>query len=144
MNRLLQSVFVVLSSSAISLFSLVSSASPLTYQPTNPSFGGNPFNSSHLIGLANEQKSFTSARTSIPSRDPLDDFSRTIQRSLLSRLSQDIADSILGENAQDSGSFLIGDTQIFFANDGTNVSIDLTDLTTGGTTNIILPATAGQ
>ncbi len=28
-------------------------ASDLIYQPINPSFGGNPFNSSHLLALAN-------------------------------------------------------------------------------------------
>ena len=28
-------------------------ASTLTYTPTNPSFGGSPFNSAHLLGVAN-------------------------------------------------------------------------------------------
>ena len=126
------------------MITLNSIASPIVYQPTNPSFGGNPFNSSHYINLANEQKSFSSARSSIGSRDPLEDFSRTVQRSLLSRLSQNISDSILGDDAQDTGTFLVGDTQIFFENDGTNISIDVSDVSTGKSTNIVFPVTATQ
>ena len=144
MSRISKIISIILSVSSISLLSLNSSASPIVYQPTNPSFGGNPFNSSHYINLANEQKSFSSARSSIASRDPLEDFSRTVQRSLLSRLSQNISDSILGDDAQDSGTFLVGDTQIFFENDGTNISIDVSDVSTGKSTNIVFPVSATQ
>ena len=31
------------------------SAQDMVYQPINPTFGGNPFNSAHLLGLANAQ-----------------------------------------------------------------------------------------
>jgi curli production assembly/transport component CsgF len=31
-------------------------AQDLTYTPINPSFGGNAFNSSHLLGVAGAQK----------------------------------------------------------------------------------------
>ncbi len=31
----------------------------IVYTPVNPSFGGNPFNSSHLQSLATSQKQFT-------------------------------------------------------------------------------------
>src|SRR3546814_7176938 len=34
------------------------SAQDMVYTPINPSFGGNPFNSSHLIGIANAQNNF--------------------------------------------------------------------------------------
>ncbi|WP_238995824.1 curli assembly protein CsgF, partial [Sphingomonas solaris] len=30
----------------------------IVYQPVNPSFGGNPFNSSHLLGIANAQNDY--------------------------------------------------------------------------------------
>src|SRR5687768_2330768 len=30
----------------------------IVYQPINPSFGGNPFNSAHLLGIANAQNTF--------------------------------------------------------------------------------------
>jgi curli production assembly/transport component CsgF len=144
MKRLTKFTSVIISVCSITFYSLVSSASPITYKPTNPSFGGNPFGSSHFISLANEQKSFSSARSSIPRRDPLQDFSSTIQRSLLSRLSQDIADSILGDDAQDTGTYLIGDTEIFFERVGDNISIDVNDIASGNSTNILVPANVAQ
>ena len=33
-------------------------AEDLVYTPVNPSFGGNPFNSAHLLGIANAQKGY--------------------------------------------------------------------------------------
>ena len=38
--------------------SMTASASELIYRPTNPSFGGNPLNSSHLLGTANAQNDY--------------------------------------------------------------------------------------
>jgi curli production assembly/transport component CsgF len=38
-------------------------ADDLVYTPVNPSFGGNPFNSSHLLGVANAQNDYERART---------------------------------------------------------------------------------
>ena len=42
---------------------LVATATPalaqdITYQPVDPSFGGNPFNSAHLLGIANAQNKY--------------------------------------------------------------------------------------
>jgi len=130
--------------SFICVFSTSAISSPMIYKPNNPSFGGSPFNSSHFLNLANEQKSFQTSRTSVPRTDPLQDFSRTVQRSLLSRLSQDISDAILGENAQDSGTFIVGENQIFFERIGDDISIDINDTTTGNSVNIVVPASASQ
>ena len=33
-------------------------AQDITYQPIDPSFGGNPFNSAHLLGIANAQNDY--------------------------------------------------------------------------------------
>ena len=33
-------------------------AGDLVYQPVDPSFGGNPFNSAHLLGIANAQNDY--------------------------------------------------------------------------------------
>ena len=39
-------------------------AQDIVYQPVNPSFGGNPFNSNHLLGIANAQNDFTNPASS--------------------------------------------------------------------------------
>ncbi|TVV76780.1 curli assembly protein CsgF, partial [Sphingomonas solaris] len=46
----------------VSLLCLIGASAPalaeIVYQPVNPSFGGNPFNSSHLLGIANAQNDY--------------------------------------------------------------------------------------
>ncbi|MGZ3259392.1 MAG: curli assembly protein CsgF, partial [Croceibacterium sp.] len=38
-------------------------AQDITYQPVDPSFGGNPFNSAHLLGIANAQNKYKDPST---------------------------------------------------------------------------------
>lgn len=123
---------------SILLLGTAAHAGELTYQPTNPSFGGNPFNASHLTALAEVQKQYD-APTDTTTRDPLADFTQTVTSRLLSRLSTDIADAIFGENAQDSGTFNVGDTTIDFERVGDSVVIDINDAATGGSTTVTLP-----
>ena len=37
-------------------------AQDMVYQPVDPSFGGNPFNSAHLLGIANAQNDYNTYR----------------------------------------------------------------------------------
>ncbi|TAE34521.1 MAG: hypothetical protein EAY65_02550 [Alphaproteobacteria bacterium] len=112
-------------------------ASEIVYRPINPSFGGNPFNSSHLIGLADAQNDHE--RPEDPRMSNLESFERTITSSLLNRISSEISDRILGENAQESGTFLVGNTRLDFQQQGPNVLININDLATGGQTSITIP-----
>lgn len=98
-------------------------ADELVYQPVNPAFGGNPLNSSFLLSTAEAH------RPSKPQKkqSPTDRFADTIQSALLSRISQKIADAILGESAQDRGTFTVGATQIDFQRDGGQVKINVKD-----------------
>ena len=63
-------------------------AQDIVYQPVNPSFGGNPFNSNHLLGVANAQNDFTNPASS-SSSSQADIFARQLQSRLLSALSSD-------------------------------------------------------
>lgn len=114
-------------------------ASELRYRPINPSFGGDSFNSSHLIGLAQAQNDHEAPEEE---NNPLDNFERTITSSLINRISFQIADQILGENAQESGQFTLGDSVISFQRNGNVVSVTLVDGITGQTTTLEVP-TAG-
>lgn len=120
-------------------FSLLSvlpvQAGSLLYKPTNPSFGGNSFNGSYLLSNASAQRE---AKKTTP-KDPIDDFANTLSRSLLSRLSRDIADQIYGEDAADSGNYQIGDTAISFYREDGQVILNINDLLTGASTTISLP-----
>src|SRR3546814_16535281 len=83
------------------------SAQDMVYTPINPSFGGNPFNSSHLIGIANAQNNFKDPK-STTSNSQADIFARQLQSRLLSALSSQITDQTFGENQQERGHICFG------------------------------------
>jgi curli production assembly/transport component CsgF len=118
----------------------MASAQDMVYRPLNPSFGGDPFNSGHLLGLADRQNQHQDSGSSpFASRNSTDQFRRQIQSSLLSRVASQISDRILGEDAQDSGRFRIDTTEISFQRLDGVILIDILDNLTGGTTTIEIP-----
>ena len=113
-------------------------AQDITYQPINPTFGGNPFNSSHLLGLANGQnrrKDPAEASTN----SEADIFARQLQSRLLSALSSQIVDAIFGENPQQSGTISFGGQTITFVRDLENVTLTITNDGSGQVTTIVVP-----
>ena len=125
---------------AIASLSVASAySSELRYKPVNPGFGGSPFNNSYLQGTADIQKQFDAPQRERFKQDPLADFANTVTRSLISRLSQDITESIFGENAADSGQFVVGDLTLDFQREGELVNIFIQDAASGGETTIALP-----
>jgi len=115
------------------------SADDLVYQPLSPSFGGDPFIGSFLLESANIQNQHR-PEFRASQRTPVDVFRDSVQRSILARVSQQITESIFGEDPQESGNFLVGDLQVDFARVGEDVEIRLVDLTTGGETELTIPA----
>jgi len=111
-------------------------AQDMVYRPKNPSFGGNPFNSDHLRALAEIQRQAERRRFDT---DPIDDFSDTLQRRLLSELARDITDAIFGENPQEEGTFTIEGLIVSFRRIGGQVEVTIDDGETR--TTISLPST---
>jgi len=133
---------LLLALSVSSAISPMSFAGELVYTPRNPSFGGNPFYSDHLLGVANSNNKFEKPSNNsglLTQQDPSKEFERVIQSSLLGRISSQIADQIYGENARDSGRFVIGSTTVDFAKSGGSTSVTITDTSTGGHTVIQIP-----
>jgi curli production assembly/transport component CsgF len=121
-------------------------ASELIYQPINPSFGGNPFNSAHLLGLADRQNKYDddggdrpSVSSGLSSTSQGEQFVRQLQSRLLSGLASQVADAIFGENAQDSGEIVFGEQQITFARGLETTTIEIVNTTTGETSTIQIP-----
>ena len=113
------------------------SAEEIKYRPNNPSFGGNPFNGPYLLSNATSQRQFAAPERNKPTT--AEQFSDAIERSLINRISRDIADQMLGENARESGSFSVGNTNVDFQRQGEQVNIDIYDTETGGSTSISVP-----
>lgn len=118
-------------------FATAASAQQQVYTPINPSFGGNPFNSSHLLGIANAQNNFKDP--SAPSNSQTDIFARQLQSRLLAALSNNIVNAIFGPNAQDNGTVDFGGQTISWTRELDQVIVTITDDTSGQSTTINVP-----
>lgn len=114
------------------------SAQDLVYAPINPTFGGNPFNSAHLLGVANAQNDYRDPNSTTGNSQG-DIFARQLQSRLLSAVSSQLVDAIFGDNPQESGTFTLGGQTITFFRDLENVTINVTDDATGEITTIVVP-----
>jgi curli production assembly/transport component CsgF len=114
----------------------------MVYTPVNPSFGGNPFNSSHLLGVAGAQNTYKDPDAlSTKELSQSEQFARQLQSRLLSALSSQLTDAIFGDNARDSGTISFGGQTVDFSRDLENITINVTDDATGEVTKIVVPVT---
>lgn len=113
-------------------------AQDIVYTPINPSFGGNPFNSAHLLGIANAQNNFKDPKSASNSSQA-DIFARQLQSRLLSALSSQIVDAIFGDNPQQHGVIRFGGQTIEFDRGLEDVTLTITDDATGEVTTIVIP-----
>ncbi len=116
----------------------IANAQDVVYEPVNPSFGGNPFNSNHLLGIANAQNDFTNP-TSTANSSQADIFARQLQSRLLSALSSQIVTAIFGDNPQESGVIAFGGQTVRFIRTLTEVTITIINDDTGEETIIVVP-----
>ena len=127
----------------IIFFIITGSSSPvsadLLYKPINPSFGGDPFVSNHLQGLAASQNQYKEDSSSSDGETTTERFLSMLQSRLYSSLASQVAEAIFGENAQPNGTLVFDDQQITFTNDGTSIHLTVTDFSTGQVTNIVIP-----
>lgn len=119
-------------------FSQAAWAGDLVYTPIDPMFGGNPFNSAHLLGIANAQNKFKDPNAASNSSQA-DVFARQLQSRLLSALSSQITDAIFGENAQEHGQVQFGNQTIEWQRDLDSVTLTITNTDTGEVTTIEVP-----
>jgi curli production assembly/transport component CsgF len=137
---------------AASLLAGSAFASDLVYTPINPSFGGNPLNSSHLLGLANAQRDATASDAKkndgtgtgaggtggSTSQSNVDLFIQQLQGRLLSALASQVTDAIFGDNPQDHGTIQFGDTSVEFTRTLDSISLTIT-AGDGTVTTIVVP-----
>lgn len=122
----------------VMLVAVPAAAQDITYEPVSPTFGGNPFNSQHVLGVANANNDFRDPRAS-SNNSQADIFARQLQSRLLSALSSQIVDAIFGENPQESGTISFGGQTINFFRSLEEVTIIIRDDATGEETRIVVP-----
>ncbi len=113
-------------------------ASTLIYTPTNPSFGGSPFNSAHLLAIANATNKYEDPALK-DANDPAKQFVSQLQSRLLSSVASQIADKIFGENPAETGRFTFGDQVVEFVRGLESVTLTILNTVTGIKTIITLP-----
>lgn len=89
----------------LALCAAAAQAGPLVYTPVNPTFGGSPLNSSHLLNRAQSQDTHTDPNAAAPynplsSQSQLEQFNNALQQAVLSRVSAAVSSSIIGPNGQ--------------------------------------------
>lgn len=154
--KLLSQMVAILAAGAIVAMASIGPAlaGTLVYQPTNPSFGGNPNNGAFLLNLANAQNiplaNQTAAQAaaaaaaaggaggSSAALTPGQIFAQQLQSQLLSSFANQITQAIFGANAQQSGNFSFGSTSISFNKVAGQINIAINDGTS--ITNIVVPA----
>jgi curli production assembly/transport component CsgF len=130
-------------------------AGDLVYTPVNPSFGGSPLNSSHLLGLANAQRDATAKDAKkndglgggglgsggSTSQSTADLFVQQLQGRLLSALASQVTNAIFptdGSNTPDSGKVTFGDTTVEYSRTLDSISLNIT-AGDGTVTTIVVP-----
>ena len=119
------------------------SASELVHEFVNPSFGGNPFNSQHLLGVANAINDYSdpSARSanSTANLSQGDIFARQLESRLLSGLADQVVDAIFGDNPQNSGTVVFGNQTITYSRGVEKITLTIVNTATGQTTEVEVP-----
>jgi curli production assembly/transport component CsgF len=133
------------------LFAVPAHAGDLVYTPINPSFGGSPLNSAHLLGTANAQRSATARDyedpldfeedpvTETPGQANADLFVRQLQSRLFSSLAAQVNDAIFGDDPRDQGTVTFGSTTVEFARTTEEIQLVITDALDGTVTEISVP-----
>ena len=125
---------------------MAAKAQQLTYRAQNPNFGGNPFNYQWLQSSASAQDklkdpnapAFNVRGTTTSSRNALDDFSQSLSRQILNRISSQLLADQFGENALQEGTFQFGDLRVDVTNGANGVNIRIVD-GQGGETTVTVP-----
>ena len=123
---------------AATFVAVPAAAQDLVHRPISPTFGGNPFNSNHVLGVANANNNTRDPR-STSTNSQADIFARQLQSRLLSALSSQIVDAIFGDNPQEQGTISFGGQTIEFFRSLDEVTLVIRNDDTGEETRIVVP-----
>ncbi len=114
-------------------------AQELTHRFLNPSFGGNPFYSDHLLSIANihRPREPEAPGAEPPSEEEL--IASQVRARLLSGLSSDILTRIESAQPGQSGEFEFGDQRISFTRTRTETLVTFVNTRTGETRRVVIP-----
>jgi len=115
-------------------------AQDFVYTPTNPAFGGNPYNYSWLLGSA-EAQNFFEEETEDPfaEEDPLATFQDDLNRQVLNEITRELYQNQFGEDGLTEGFYQFGSYEIDVSPITEGMQVRIIDIFTGSETTVIVP-----
>lgn len=109
------------------------------YKPINPAFGGDTFNYQWLLSSASTQNQFKGSASSFGSLSTLDSFTESLNRQLLSQLSQKLFGDQFGDGNLKPGNYTFGSMYIQVTQSDKGLIIKILNTSTGEQSEIIIP-----
>ncbi len=134
MKRLLLSGFL------FGLFTLNSSSSTISYKFLIPAFGGDPNYFYVFKSEADAQNIYHPPEKPIHKTTPAEDFKRKLTYMVMNKLADKIVAAAFGETTEaPQGSYTVGDYEIHIQPTEDSIQVEMTDITTGVTTTVVVP-----
>lgn len=118
-------------------------AQQLVYKPINPAFGGDTFNYQWLLSSANAQNQFDDDKNDFNSLldgiNSMDSFTDSLNRQILSQLSQKLFDDQFGDGQLQPGNYMFGSLYLEITQSSQGLLISILDTNTGQQSEIVIP-----
>lgn len=111
------------------------------YTPTNPAFGGNPYNSSWLLAQASAQNDYKELTDpfGLLDADPLSGFQDDLNKQVLNEISRQLYFNQFGEEGLSEGFYEFGSYEIDVSTTAEGMQIRIIDIMTGSETTVVVP-----
>lgn len=114
-------------------------AQQFVYKPINPAFGGDTFNYQWLLSSASSQNQFKGDFSLYDSLSPLDSFTESLNRQLLSQLSQKLFGDQFGDGNLKPGNYNFGSMFVHVTQSDKGLIVKILNTSTGEQSEIIIP-----
>ncbi|CAM1345400.1 curli assembly protein CsgF [Tenacibaculum amylolyticum] len=122
------------------LLSSVSYAQDLVYRPISPFFGGDAFNYQQIIASVTAQNDFSEdGNDQREVASDLENFTNSLNRRLLSSLSQSLFQQQLGNTDLTVGTYSFGDLVVEITPGDNGLNVSILNVVTGEQTQITIP-----
>ncbi|GGP05895.1 hypothetical protein GCM10010992_23920 [Cloacibacterium rupense] len=124
------------------LFSLAVYSQQFVYKPVNPMFGGDTFNYQMLLSSANAQNPFDNRENdllNLRGTSTLDNFTDSLNRQILSQLSQKIFQEQFGTGELKPGTYNFGSLYIEITSVTGGLYVNILNTSTGEQSEIFIP-----
>ncbi|MCZ2085540.1 MULTISPECIES: curli production assembly/transport component CsgF [unclassified Kaistella] len=114
-------------------------AQQFVYKPINPAFGGDTFNYQWLLSSAASQNQFKGDTSLYDSLSSLDSFTESLNRQLLSQLSQKLFGDQFGDGNLKPGNYTFGSMYVQVTQSDKGLIVRILNTSTGEQSEIIIP-----